>query len=308
VNAIHAMADGECEVFFCMGGNFLSAAPDTEFTAKALRKVALTVQVSTKLNRSHLVTGEEALILPCLGRTEKDLQTGGYQFVSVEDSMSVVHMSRGGLDPASLELLSEPGIISRLANATLGSDVVDWPHLSADYDRIRSLIEKVIPGFEDYNERVRNLDGFVLPNPPRDEQAFATPSGKAHFSVHDLPDTSVGEDRYVMMTIRSHDQYNTTIYGLDDRYRGVKGGRRVVLMNPEDMSERGIVKRQKVAIRSHFEGEIRSADDFAVIPYSIPRGNVATYFPEANVLIPSRSVAEKSNTPTSKWVVVSILT
>ena len=308
VNAIHAMADGDCDVFFCMGGNFLSAAPDTELTAKALRKVALTVQVSTKLNRSHLVTGEEALILPCLGRTEKDLQTGGYQFVSVEDSMSVVHTSRGGLKPASLDLLSEPAIISRLANATLGSDVVDWPHLSADYDRIRSLIELVIPGFEDYNERVRNPDGFVLPNPPRDEQAFATPSGKAHFSVHDLPDTSVGEDRYVMMTIRSHDQYNTTIYGLDDRYRGVKGGRRVVLMNPEDMSERGIVKRQKVAIRSHFEGEIRSADDFAVIPYSIPRGNVATYFPEANVLIPSRSVAEKSNTPTSKWVVVSILT
>ena len=306
VDAIHAMKDKKCALFFCLGGNFLSAAPDTEFTASAMRNVDMTVQVSTKLNRSHLVTGEEALILPCLGRTEKDLQAGGYQFVTVENSMSVVHMSRGSLKPASNDLLSEPAIIAKIANKTLDEPVVDWLNLISNYDRIRDLIEGSIAGFDDYNRRVRAQDGFVLPNPPRDTTSFNTPSGKAKFTTHDLPNLSISEGRFVMMTIRSHDQYNTTIYGLNDRYRGVKGGRRVVLMNPEDMEEKGLKKKQKVAIRSYFEDEIRSADDFAVLPYSIPRGNVATYFPEANVLVPSRSVADKSRTPTSKWVVVSI--
>jgi len=306
VNAIQAMHDGRARVFFALGGNFLSATPDTEFTATALRRCKLTVQVSTKLNRAHLITGEQALILPCLGRTETDVQSSGPQFVTTENSMAVVQASRGSLKPASPELLSEPAIVARLAVATLGKrSNVDWSALSADYDRIRDRIEKVVPGFEDYNVRVRQPGGFHLPSAPR-QRVFKTPSGRAVFTVHSLPKHDLDPGQYLMMTIRSHDQFNTSIYGLDDRYRGVYNGRRVVFLNRDDMKAADLNEGDLVDLISHFEGEERMARRFAVVPYSIPRRCAATYFPETNVLVPVRSVAEKSNTPVSKSVVISI--
>ena len=306
VGAISAMHDGQVDVLVALGGNFLSAAPDTEFTAAALKKCALTVQISTKLNRSHLITGTEALLLPCLGRTERDFQESGPQFVTVENSFGVVHRSSGHLPPASQSLQSEPAIVANLAEAVLGHDgVVDWKGLVADYDRIRDLISDVVPGTENYNVRVRGPNGFVLPNPARD-RCFNTQTGRARFSVHPLTSLDPGPGRYMMMTIRSHDQYNTTIYGLDDRYRGIHGGRRVILMNPDDITIEGLVQGQAVNIESHFENQTRMGRHFFVVPYAIPRGCVATYFPEANVLVPIKSVARKSNTPTSKAVPVSI--
>ncbi len=306
VHAIDAMNQGLVDVFFCMGGNFLSAAPDTDVTAKALRKVGLTVQVSTKLNRSHLITGKEAIILPCLGRTELDIQASGAQFVTVENSMGIVHRSTGGLSPASPDLRSEPWIVSELARATLGNQLLEWERLAGNYEEIRDLMEQSLTGFDDYNARVRQPAGFALPNPPRDHQAFSTPSGKAQFIAHSLPDVGVENDQFVLMTLRSHDQYNTTIYGLDDRYRGVKGNRRVLFMNADDMVERGWKSRQKVSITSHFEGEERHADDWYLVPYELPRGNLAAYFPEANSLVPLHSTAAVSNTPTSKWIVCTL--
>ncbi|HKO99271.1 MAG TPA: FdhF/YdeP family oxidoreductase [Pyrinomonadaceae bacterium] len=306
VNAIQAMHDGRANVFFAMGGNFLSATPDTEFTAAALRRCKLTVHVSTKLNRAHLITGEQALILPCLGRTEVDQQRTGPQFVTTENSMAVVQASRGSLPPASPELLSEPAIVARLAEATLGDHSnVEWMKLIADYDRIRDHIERVVPGFDDYNARVRQPGGFHLPSGPR-ERVFRTPSGRALFTVHELPKHDLKPDQYLMMTIRTHDQFNTSIYGLDDRYRGVYNGRRVVFLNQEDLNEEGLRSGELVDLISHFEGEERIARRFTVVPYSIPRRCAATYFPETNVLVPLRSVAEKSNTPVSKSVVISI--
>ena len=306
VHAIQAMLDGAVDVFICMGGNFLSATPDTDLTAQALRKVGLTVQVSTKLNRSHLVTGRNALILPCLGRTERDVQASGEQFVTVENSMGTVHRSTGGLQPASADLRSEPSIIASIAEMTLGAAHLEWSSLVEDYDRIRDLMEASLKGFENYNERVRQPNGFSLPNPPRDEQMFDTPSGKAAFTSHDLPNVRIAQDHYVLMTLRSHDQYNTTIYGLHDRYRGVHGRRRVLFMNANDMTERGWKSRQRVSITSHFNGETRHASDWMLIPYDIPSGNLAAYFPEANCLVPLHSTADVSNTPTSKWIVCSL--
>ncbi len=306
VNAIQAMHDGDAQVFLAMGGNFLSATPDTEFTAQALRRCKLTVHVSTKLNRAHLITGEQALILPCLGRTEVDEQETGPQFVTTENSMAVVQASRGSLKPASPELLSEPAIVARLANATLGSrSNVDWIKLVADYDRIRDHIERVVPGFDDYNTRVRQPGGFHLPSGPS-QRVFRTPSGRAVFTVHELPKHELKPDQYLMMTIRTHDQFNTSIYGLDDRYRGVYNGRRVVFLNQEDIDDEGLQAGELVDLISHFEGEQRTAPRFTVVPYSIPRRCAATYFPETNVLVPLRSVAEKSNTPVSKSVVISL--
>ncbi len=306
VNAIQAMHGGKARVFFALGGNFLSATPDTEYTAAALRRCSLTVHVSTKLNRAHLITGEQALILPCLGRTETDVQATGAQFVTTENSMAVVQASRGFLAPASAELLSEPAIIARLARATLGErSGVEWEELIADYDRIRDHIARVVPGFDDYNQRVRRPGGFYLPSAPRD-RVFKTASGRARFTVHQLPHHELKPGQFLMMTIRSHDQFNTSIYGLDDRYRGVYDGRRVVFLNRDDMSEANLVEGQKVDLTSHFEGEERLAPRFVVVPYSIPRRCAATYFPEANVLVPVRYVAEKSNTPVSKSVVISI--
>ncbi len=307
VEAIQAMQQGKLKVFFALGGNFLSATPDTEAVAAGLRGLKLTVQVSTKLNRSHLVSGEVALILPCLGRTEHDVRNGREQFVSVENSMGVVSSSRGRAHPASSQLLSEPEIVARLALATLKTTGVDWAGLIADYDNIRNLIERVIPGFENYNERIRRPGGFYLPNGPR-EGTFKTAlaGDRARFTVHPMPKLSLAPGQLLMMTIRSHDQYNTTIYGLADRYRGLANERRVVLLNAADIKALGLGEGQVVDLTSHFEGEARVARHFIIVPYDIPRRCAATYFPETNVLVPLRSVALKSNTPTSKSVVITL--
>jgi molybdopterin-dependent oxidoreductase alpha subunit len=307
VEAIKAMHEGRAHVFFALGGNFHSATPDTAYTAEALRRCRLTAHVSTKLNRAHVVTGLRALILPCLGRTEHDLQASGPQFVTVEDSMSVVHASRGGLAPASEHLLSEPAIVARLARATLGpASGVDWDGLVADYDRIRNRIAEVIPGFEDFNRRVRQPGGFVLPNAAA-ARRFKTAIGKARFTVQPIPRIALAPGQLLMTTIRSHDQYNTTIYGLDDRYRGVYRQRRVVFMNPLDVSELGLVDQQVVDLVGEFRGERRVATRFIVVPYDIPRGCAATYFPEANVLVPVDDYAEGSRTPASKSVVIRVV-
>lgn len=307
VSAIEAMRDGQAKVFFAMGGNFLSATPDTPVVAQALERCALTVHVSTKLNRAHLHPGQTSLILPCLGRTETDLQRSGPQFVSVENSMGIVHSSKGRLRPASPWLLSEPMIVARLAHAYFGPEhPVDWLNLAGDYDRIRDHIAFVVPGCEHYNQRVRQEHGFALPNPVRDSRTFKTHNGKANFTVHALPVHELGADQYMMMTIRSHDQYNTTIYALDDRYRGIHNERMIVMMAEQDMVAAGLVQGQLVRLTSHFQGKQRSLDGFIVVPYEMPSRCVATYFPEANPLIPLESYADKSRTPTSKSVVVSI--
>jgi len=306
VETIKHMRAGKVRVFFGLGGNFLSATPDTEYTARALQKCRLTAHVSTKLNRSHLITGEIALILPCLGRSEIDRQFNGPQFVTVEDSMGIVNASRGYLEPASEHLLSEPAIVARLARLTLGKrTVVDWEGLVGDYDRIRDRIEHVIPGFENFNVRIRR-DVFYLPNDARDKRKFNNGAGKAKFIVSTIERHDLAPGTFLMMTIRSHDQFNTTIYGLDDRYRGVYHGRRVVFMNPQDMRAAGLQQGQFVDLTSHYQGEERTARHFMVAPFAIPRGCTATYFPEANVLIPINSTAERSNTPTSKSVIISI--
>ncbi len=309
VDSIKAMHRGEAKVFFAMGGNFLSATPDTEFTAEALSRCTLTVHVSTKLNRAHLITGKQALILPCLGRTDRDVQASRDQFVTVENSMGIVHTSRGNLEPPSDQLLSEPEMVARLAVATLGKKTtVDWLELVEDYDRIRELIARVVPGCEDMNDRVRRKGGFYLPNAARDND-YKTKTGKANFAVSVIEPTALGPRQFLMTTLRSHDQYNTTIYGLDDRYRGIFHGRRVALMNPDDMQENGWEAGQLLDITSHFQNggnqEFRRAPRFVLVPYEIPRRCVATYFPEANVLVPIGSVALRSNTPASKAVIVS---
>ncbi len=309
VESIRAMHCGAAKVFFAMGGNFLSATPDTEFTAQALSRCRLTVQVSTKLNRGHLITGEQALILPCLGRTDRDLQAGAAQFVTVENSMGIVHTSRGSLDPPSEHLMSEPAIVAHLATAVLGGrSQLNWLHLVEDYNRIRDLIARVVPGCDDMNRKVRHRGGFYLPNAARDDQ-YATSTGAANFTVSPLDPIHLEPGQFLLTTLRSHDQYNTTIYGLDDRYRGIFHGRRVVLINPEDMQERGWKSGDLLDVTSHFpnEGtdELRTALRFAAAPYDIPRRCAAMYFPEANVLVPIGSVALKSNTPTSKAVVVT---
>lgn len=305
VAAIRAMHEGRGKVFFALGGNFLQATPDTEYTAEALRRCRLTVQVSTKLNRGHLVTGATALILPCLGRSELDWRANGPAFLTVENSMSVVHQSNGQLDPASPHLLSEPEIVARMAAATLGArSKVDWLALVKDYDRIRDLIERVVPGFENFNARVRKPGGFYLPNTARELQ-WAVPGGRARFMTHALDCVRPAEGQLVLQTFRSHDQFNTTVYGLNDRYRGIGNERRVVFMNPQDMKARGIGPVTPVDLTSHFQGETRVAEKFLAIPYDIPAGNCAAYFPEANVLVPIGSFADVSLTPTSKSVLVT---
>jgi molybdopterin-dependent oxidoreductase alpha subunit len=306
VETIRAMHAGRVKVLFALGGNFLQATPDTGYTAAALRRCRLTAHVSIKPNRAHLVAGERALVLPCLGRSERDLQETGEQLVSTENSMGVVQMSRGVLEPASPHLLSEAAIVARLARATLGArSTVDWEWLVADYDRIRDAIERVIPGFERYNERVREPGGFYLPNKAR-ARVFFTASGKANFTIHPLPRTQLEPGQLVLTTVRSHDQFNTTIYGLNDRYRGIRGGRRVLFMNADDMGDRGLEDGAVVDITSHFDGERRLARGFRVVRYDVPRGCAAAYFPEANVLVAAGSVADKSNTPASKSIVISV--
>ena len=301
VNAIKAMYEGKANVFFAMGGNFLSATPDTEYTAEALRRCRMTVHVSTKLNRSHLVHGEEAIILPCLARSDRDDTGGREQFVSCENSMGVVQLSKGVLHPVSSHLLSEPAIVCRLAKATLKSTIIDWNAYELDYDAIRRDIERTIPGFEQYNERVRKPGGFYLPNGPR-EGKFNTPDQKAQFNIATPARITLQPGELMMMTIRSHDQFNTTIYGLNDRYRGIFNERRVIFLNEEDMKAQDLKPNDIVDISSAH----RIAKNFVVVPYPIPRDCAATYYPETNVLVPIDSVAEKSNTPVSKLIIIRL--
>jgi anaerobic selenocysteine-containing dehydrogenase len=264
------------------------------------------VNVSTKLNRGHLVHGKWSIILPCLARSEVDEQAYGPQFVTVENSMGVVHSSQGSLSPAAPGLYSEPAIVARLAQEVLGpANPVSWCWLVENYDRVRELIERTIPGFERFNERVKEPGGFALYNSAR-ERHFNTESGKARFTVNQAPDLAIPEGAFRMMTVRSHDQYNTTVYGDDDRYRGIYGGRRVVFMNVQDMEERGIAPSAQVDLTSDFGGERRTAPRFTAVPYPIPRRCVATYFPEANVLVPLGRFADSSFTPASKDVLVRI--
>ena len=307
VEAVKAMESGDAKVFLAMGGNFVSAMSDTNRTSNALTNCDLTVHISTKPNRSHLLSGKIGLILPCLGRTEIDESTVGHQFVTVENSMGIVHSSRGTSKPASNYLISEPSIVSGIGGALetrLERSGIAWGNLSDNYDLVRDLIEKTIPGFDNYNQRITNKSGFYLPNPPKDSRTFKTKNSLANFFCHDI--SCISSDQFMMMTIRSHDQYNTTIYGLDDRYRGIRNGRRVVLMNKEDMLENGLEASDLVDLSSDREnGQIISPKWF-VVPYDIPSGNIATYFPESNVLIPLESVADRSNTPTSKSVPIGI--
>src|SRR5436853_477724 len=306
VETIRQMHDGRIRFFVGMGGNFLAATPDTEYTATALQKCRLTAHVSTKLNRAHLITGEIGLILACLGRSEIDCQESGEQFVTVEDSMGIISPSRGHAEPASDWLMSEPAIIGRLAEATLGSrSSVDWKGLVANYDRIRDHIEHVILGFENFNARIRK-DIFYLPNNARDKRQFDTPVGKAQFIVSELEPLKPEPGQYLMTTVRSNDQFNTTIYGLNDRYRGVYNGRRVIFMNSDDIKTAGLQQGQLVDLTSYYKDETRTARHFMVAPIEIARGCTATYFPEANVLVSINNSADGSNTPVSKSVIISI--
>jgi molybdopterin-dependent oxidoreductase alpha subunit len=307
VDAIRAMRDGRGKVFLGMGGNFAAATPDSELTERALRSCELTVHVSTKLNRSHVVHGRTALILPTLGRTERDVQASGQQFVTVEDSMSCVHASRGRLQPASPHLLSEVAIICRLAQAVLGPEhAVPWAEFEKDYDLIRDRIARVVPGCADYNARVREPDGFVLPHPPRDSREFRTGTGKANFTASELEFPRAPEGRLLLQTLRSHDQYNTTIYGLSDRYRGIEDARRVVMVHAKDIAELGFADGDVVDLVSEWADGDRRAEEFRIVAYPTARGCAAAYFPEANALVPLDSVARKSNTPVSKAVVVRL--
>ncbi|WP_269937974.1 FdhF/YdeP family oxidoreductase [Arthrobacter sp. HY1533] len=316
VAAIEAMRDGVAGVFLGMGGNFVRATPDSAVTEAALGKMSLTAQISTKLNKSHLVTGRTALILPTLGRTERDTQATGDQRVTVEDSMSAVHASRGRLAPASENLLSEVAIVARLAKLLFATDdggtrpgapLADWDALAGDYSLIRRHIAAVVPGFADFEAKIENPGGFILPHGPRDSRSFNTASGLAHFTANELEYPKVPEGRLLLQTLRSHDQYNTTIYGKDDRYRGIKNGRRVVFVNQQDLDAFGIADGTMVDLVSEWrDGVDRRAPGFRVVAYSTPVGCAAAYYPETNVLVPLDSKADVSGTPTSKSVVIRL--
>jgi molybdopterin-dependent oxidoreductase alpha subunit len=308
VDTIKAMHDGKVKVFFGMGGNFLSATPDTTYTATGMRQLKLSVHVSTKLNRSHLVHGEEALILPTLSRSDKDMVNGEAQFISTENSMGVIQSSKGILKPVSDQLLNETHIVCKMAKATLGSrSVIDWNTYENDYDAIRDIISQCIPGFENYNTRVRIKGGFYLPNPARDGKFSSEKyTDKAMFTMTKVPENTLAEDEYMMATTRTHDQFNTTIYGLEDRYRGIKNERRVIFMNQKDMDKQGFVSGEKVDLFNYDDGIERVAHLFLVVPYQIPERNAVTYFPETNVLISVHNVVEKSNMPASKFVRIKI--
>jgi molybdopterin-dependent oxidoreductase alpha subunit len=307
VDAIKKMHAEKGKVFIAMGGNFLSATPDTKYTAQALQNCKLTVHISTKLNRSHLITGEEALILPTYGRSDKDINAEGEeQFISCENSMGVIQMSKGNLKPVSNQLLSESVMVCRMAKATLKEkSKINWHLYESNYDHIRTDIERTITGFDNYNTRVREAGGFYLPNGAR-EGKFNTLTNKANFNVAKLTFNVLADDELMMMTIRTHDQFNTTIYGLDDRYRGIYNERRVVLMNEKDIAKHGLQHGDVVDLFNYHDGIERVARKFMVIKYHIPEQCTATYFPETNVLVPIGSVAEKSNTPTSKYVVIKV--
>ncbi len=311
VQAVKAMHSEEGKVLIGLGGNFLAVTPDTAFVEAAVRNCRMTVHISTKLNRSHLVTGELAFILPCLSRSDLDVTATGEQFLTVENSMSVVHKSRGHKPPVSERLLSEASIIAGIAAQTVGDTAggpnsgVTWKTLGEDYDVIRDRIELVVPGFDDFNAKIKGPGWLVLPNGAR-ERHFDTGSGKAQFTVHQVPRITREESQFLMMTIRSHDQFNTTIFALGDRYRGISRHRRVVMINPADMEAAHLQKGQSVDLTSHFKGQLRTAKQFIVVPFDTPPGCVATYFPEANPLVPLGSVADGTDTPTSKSIVVSI--
>ncbi|NJX14221.1 FdhF/YdeP family oxidoreductase [Tamlana crocina] len=306
IDAIKAMYEKKAKVFFGLGGNFISAVPDTYYSAQALANCNLTVHVSTKLNRSHLVTGKEALILPCLGRTEKDYQKSGVQIQSVENSMGVVSSTKGVLEPCSDKLLSEVAVVCGVAHATLKErSKINWLDYKDDYNLVRADIAEVVEGFDDYNNRVKQPAGFYLPNGARIRK-FKTKTGKAQFSVNKLPTWKLKPGELMMMTIRSHDQFNTTIYGLNDRYRGIFNERRVVFMNPEDMRERGLKNEQIVNLKSVFNGVTRKVNRYKVVQYNIPKNCCATYFPEANPLVPLDSFAHTAKTPASKSIVVTV--
>lgn len=308
VGSIEAMQRGEIKVWFALGGNLVAAISDTAAAEAAMRGTELTVQVSTKLNRSHVVTGAEALILPTLGRTDVDLQATGPQFVSVEDSVCAVHATHGALPPVSPLLLSEVSIVSRLARAVLGDDgPIDWAGFERDYNTIRDSISRVVPGFADFNRQVRRKGGFVLPNGPRDSRTFPTPTGKAMITVNELVPVECPPGRLLLQTIRSHDQFNTTMYSLSDRYRGIKNGRDVVFVNPDDLAELGLADGDRVDVVSEWRDEPdRVLPGYRVVAYPTSRGCAAAYFPEANVLVPLSSTALGSNTPVSKAVVVRL--
>jgi len=305
VGTIRAMRDGEIDVFFALGGNFVAATPDTSLSEAAMKNSALSVHVATKLNRSHLCHGTEALLLPCLGRSERDEQAGGEQFVTVEDSMSMVHVSRGGLDPGSEDLRSEVAIVTGLGRALFGEDI-GWGAMGEDYSVIRDHIAHVIPGFENFEERVQEPGGFMLPRGPRDTRTFATATGKARFTLNHPDAVDVPEGHLILQTMRSHDQFNTTVYGYDDRYRGVTGGRKVVFVNAADLIERGLKDGDMVDLVSVWSDGERHARGYRAVAYPTPKGCAAAYFPEANVLVPLDSTALTSNTPTSKSIIIRI--
>jgi molybdopterin-dependent oxidoreductase alpha subunit len=306
VHTIKAMAEGRVGFFLGMGGNFASATPDSDLTWQALRRCGMTVHVSTHLNRSHVVHGEAALILPCLGRSEADIQAGGRQSVTVEDSMSMVHASTGINRPASEHLKSEPAIIAGIGSKLFPNGPVDWNYLVSDYDHIRECIESVIPGFTDYNKRIQQPGGFHLPNPPANRE-WRTSTGRANFISNALPRLSVQPGHLRLMTLRSHNQYNTTIYDSGDRYRGITGERRVLFLNADDMRELGLTEKSSVTIRSHAaDGRERRAQEFRPVAYSIPKGCAAAYDPETNVLVGIDEHAVKSHTPMSKFIEVSL--
>ena len=305
-DAMQAMHDGKAKFFMGLGGNIISAVPDTSYAAKGLRQCNLTVHISTKPNRSHVVHGKQALILPCLGRTEVDLRASGEQFVSCENSMGVVQMSKGLLEPRSPYLRSEVAIICGVAAATLGErSTVNWAAMAGNYDNVRDAIAACVSGFERYNERVREPGGFYLPNGPRNRR-FDTSDGKAQFSVSERSPHRLADGEYLMMTVRSHDQYNTTIYGMHDRYRGIYNERRVIMMNPRDCAAAGLAAGDKVDLHSEYDGKRRSVRLFQVVPYPIPTGNVATYFPEANALVPNDHLARRSKCPAYKSVRIRV--
>jgi molybdopterin-dependent oxidoreductase alpha subunit len=305
VNTLRAMRDGKIGIFFALGGNFVSATPDTKLTESAMRNCDLTVHVSTKLNRSHLVHGKEALILPCLGRTERDTQASGDQFVTVEDSMSMVHASHGRLAPGSASLRSEVSIVTGLGRALFGEDV-GWTDMANDYRVIRRHIEHVVPGFENFEERVAEPGGFVLPRGPHDSRTFNTETGKARFTVNPPDAIEAPPGHLLLQTLRSHNQFNTTVYGLDDRYRGIHGGRHVVFLNPDDMAERGLHDGDYVDLISIWSDGERRAKHFRVVEYETAKGSAAAYYPETNVLVPLDATAIGSNTPTSKSLVIRL--
>ena len=305
VESIRAIRDGRVDVFFALGGNFVAATPDSELTSAVMANCALTVHVATKLNRSHLHHGREALVLPCLGRTERDVRSAGEQVVTVEDSMGMVHGSRGILAPASPDLRSEVSIVTELGRRLFGDDI-GWGAMGEDYTLIRRHIEHVVPGFQGFESRIAEPGGFALPNGPRDSRAFATPSGKARFTVNPPDAVQVPDGHLLLQTVRSHDQFNTTIYGLDDRYRGVRGGRRVVFVCTDDLRDRGLRDGDVVDLVSVWTDGERRASGFRVVDYPTPRGCATAYFPEANVLVPLDSTADVSNTPTSKSIVIRI--